>query len=418
MSGLVLTRHDATAVRPCLLLADSRGKTEVEKLPVALREELRARSGNVPSEVFTIGKLLWVRDHEPDKFAATDHVLFPKDFIRMRLTGTASTEPTDAGNSLLLTEDLADWDTTLLERAGLPVGLFPQLLKPTDVAGVLTTRAAEALGIAAGTPVVAGASDMACAALGCGAVTEDIIAINMGTAGTVLRQVADIRSDSIGTVTFHPHAVHGSRYALGSILSGGLSLSWSARALAPGVPLEELLAGAPLVPAGSGGTLFLPMVAGAGTPWWEPDARGAWVGLNASVNRDYLVRAVLEGVAFNVRAAVEVLVRGWGPPSQIRFGGGGSRSRLWAQIIAGVLNIEVFPITNPEATALGAAALAAVGVGWFDTPLEAANAMVRVSEGVPPDPGDQVQYEQLYPVFHKTYRALRAVDKDLASITN
>ena len=417
MSGLVLTRANATAVRQCLLLADPRGAAEMELLADDLRASLQARSGNVPGEVFTIAKLLWVRQNEPDNWADTVHVLFPKDFLRMRLTGEANTEPTDAGNSLLLTEDRKDWDTVLIERAGLPPDTFPPMLMPSSIAGELTTSAAEALGLPSGTPVVAGASDMACAALGCGAVTEDIVAVTIGTASPVLRPVAGIRDEAIGTVTFHPHAVPGAVYALGSVLSGGLALSWSSKVLAPERPLEQLLSDAASSPVGSRGTLFIPTLVGAGTPWWESRARGAWVGLNPQLDRGDLVRAVLEGVAFNIRDSVDLMDRYWGKAVEVRFGGGGSRSALWAQILADVLGRRVRPLHIPEASALGAAILAAAGIGWFDTTVRASRAMVRVSEAVTGDPERHETYERLYPIYRAAYEALRVVDNTLATVS-
>lgn len=415
MSALVLAKADGTAVGPCLLLADARGRQEISALPTDLRDALRERSGNIPSEVFSVGKLLWVRDHEPARYAAADHVLSPKDFLRMRLTGVAGAERTDAGNSLLLTEDRTGWDTGLLERAGLRPGLFPPVLEPSEVAGKLTPVAAEALGLEPGAPVVAGASDMACSALGCGAVPEDVLAVTIGTAAQVLRRVPDVRPEVVGTVTYHPHAVPGALYAMGSILGGGLALSWAAHVLAPGAELADLVELAAAAPAGASGVLFVPTLVGAGTPWWEPTARGAWVGLSPSVERAHLLRAVLEGVAFDIRASVDILDDTWGASGQVRFGGGGSRSRLWAQIVASALGREVRPLVEPDASVVGAAALAAVGVGWYAGPSEAASALVRVREPVLPDPADQTVYARLYPLQRAAYRALREVDAGLAA---
>lgn len=416
MSGLVLATRDRKAARPCLLLADDRGGVEVDALPANLLADLRGRTGNVPSEVFTIGKLLWVREHEPETYERVDHILFPKDFIRMRLTDEVATEPTDAGNSLLLNEDLTDWDDDLLARVGLRRKIFPRIARPAEVVGKLSRSAAEATGLTSGTPVVAGASDMACSALGCGAVSQDIIAVTIGTAAPVVRPVPGIRQDVTGILTFHPHAITGGIYAMGSILSGGLALSWSASLLAPDHTLDELVTAAGTAPAGSGGALFVPTLVGAGTPWWEPNARGAWLGLSPGATRETLLRSVLEGVAFNIRESVDVFEGTWGPAQEIRLAGGGSRSGLWAEITAGVLGRPVHRLRNPDASAVGAAALAAVGVKWFDTPTEAANTMARVKGALVPKPADIATYQLLYPLYRTAFSALRNVDDGLAGL--
>ena len=416
MSGLVLAKNDGTVVRPCMLLADARGGTEVDALPAALLEALRLRTGNVPSEVFTIGKLLWVREHGAGSYQAADLVLFPKDFVRFRLTGRAGTEPTDAGNSLLLNGELTDWDTELLAHVALDAGMFPDMLEPAEVAGSLTNGAAQRLGLAPGLPVVAGGSDMACSALGCGAVTQDVVAVTIGTAAQVVRPVPAVQPSRSGTVTFHPHVLAGKLYAMGSILSGGLALSWASKAVAPGVALDALLRAAGSIAPGSGGVLFVPTLVGSGTPWWEPTARAAWIGLGPSAGRGTLVRSVLEGVAFNIRESVEALDDLGGTARELRFGGGGSRSHLWAQITAAVLGRSVRLLANPDASAVGAAALAAVGVGWFDTPQSAASAMVRVLDRIPADATSSATYQRLYPLYKAAFQALRAVDTGLSDL--
>ena len=420
MSGLVLLDKAMKPVRPCLLLADSRGTREAADLKESVRARIVEQTGNCPSSAFTFGKLLWVQKQEPASFSRATWAVSAKDYILARLTGSVSTEPTDAGNFLLLDPDAARWDEVLMGLLDLPPGLFPPLRPPSQVVGTLTAAAARETGFAPGTPVVAGAADMACAAVGSGTLTEGIAAMSLGTASPIIMPVSRIDRALVGRFTFHPNAVAGSRYALASILSGGRSYQWLQKVLrqagAASVDFAELDRLASGSSTGAGGVLFLPFLTGTGSPDWRESGRAAWLGIGAATTLAELTRSVLEGVAFNCRECLELFHGRGGKTSEIVVSGGGAKSRLWLQALADVTGLTVRALEEREASALGAAVLAAAGCGQFSSISEAAAAMVRRAESRQPEARQNERYGELYTAYLTAKRSLVAVDEALAVV--
>jgi xylulokinase len=420
MSGLVLLGVDHRPLRPCMLLADVRGSEEAAGLSSAIRARIVAQTGNVPSEVFTLAKLLWVREHEPALFARAVFAISAKDYIQCRLTGVVSTEPSDAGNFLLLKGIPAQWDAGLIDAIGVPPRLFPALKPSSEKVGELSASAAKVLGLNAGIPVVAGAADMACAAVGSGILTEGEAAVSLGTASPLIMPVEGIDASLVGKLTFHPHAIEGRRYALASILSGGRSYRWLAGVLnadqGAGIDLGALDRIAARAPAGSDGVLFLPFLTGSASPDWRSDARAAWIGMRAASGLAELGRAVLEGVAYNCRECIELCSRSGKKVQRLVVSGGGARSALWLGIIADVTGLPVQALGTAEASALGAAMLAGVGCGVFKNVTEAVSTMVRLGETIPPDAARTRTYEGSYDGYLLAKQKLLALDDELASV--
>ncbi len=425
MSGLVLLDADGRPVRPCILLADTRGAKEAAALEAGVRSKIVEQTGNRLSEAFTLAKLLWVKKHEAAAFRKARWAVSAKDYILSRLTGTVATEPTDAGNYLLLDRDASRWDTSLMEAIGLPVELFPPLRSSVEEAGELTAAAARETGLSAGIPVVAGGADMACAAVGSGTIAEGDVAMSLGTASPVIAPVSRIDRTLVGKFTFHPHAMAGSRYALASILSGGRSYQWLADLLrqagADRIDFVTLDRHAARSSPGAGGVLFLPFLTGTGSPDWRRSGRAAWLGIGASTGLPELARAVMEGVAYNCRECLELYARSedstgarGNPLSRIVVSGGGAGSSLWPEILADVTGLPVQALATREASALGAAVLAGVGCGAFGGIPEAVTGMTRLGQSIEPDSRGAEAYDRHYQAWRLAERQLTSVDDALA----
>lgn len=422
MSGLVLLDEYGASTRPCMLLADSRGNDEASAIDEGTRARIVQRSGNVPGSAFALAKLLWVKKREPSAFSRSQHVLLPKDYVRYRLTDAIHTEPTDAGNLLLLNSERTDWDTDLVEQLGLDVSLFPTLLQSTDISGYVSDAASRMCGIPAGTPVVAGGADMACAAVGAGALREDVAAITIGTASPVIAVVPGVHRAGVEKVTFHPHAVSGRQYAMGTVFSGGLAMRWLARAFGemdeatsePSAYFTRLSQEAGKSRPGSDGVLFLPFLLGSSTPFWNSRDRAAWLGLSYSSSRSDIVRAVMEGVAYNCRDSVEIFHEMGVQPQSVHLAGGGAQSVLWRQIMANVFGLPIRPVRNHNVSALGAAAMAGAGVGFFPSLEEAADVLTSYEETVEPEGHTTSVYDNLYAIYRRAREALVATNRDLS----
>lgn len=422
MSGLVIVDKEGLPLRPCILLSDGRSAKESEDLGSEFGDYVLRATGNPVVDAFVAPKLLWVRRNEPEIYSKAVAFLFPKDYVRLKLTGRICSEPTDAGNSLFLRRVSSDigwgWDNRLVSDMGFDAGILPPLVSSTDIVGRVSSDAAKATGLRAGTPVIAGAADMACSAMGTGAVRPGVAAITIGTLAQTVTCIEQPSKHGHGKVTFHPHVVKGLMYSMGSILTGGLGIGWIAKILAgnSGVVLkpEDISAIAQDASAGSHGLIFLPFLLGSGSPRFDPDFSGAWIGLTSLSTQADVARSVMEGVAFNIKESLDVFrVMGIGL-SRINVGGGGAASDVWRQILADVVNQPVFRTKTRDAATAGAAALAGVGVGVFNDAVDASDTIVSTEPDAAPCPGSAQAYERLYEIYMDGQDALASIFRRLA----
>lgn len=413
MHGLVLLDESDVPLRPAILWNDQRTSAECDEMRATVgRDRLIATTGNDALAGFTAPKLLWVRNHEPEIYARARHVLLPKDYVRLRLTGEHAMDRAGGAGTILFDLAQRDWSQSLLSELDLDPAWFPPTFEGPAVTGAVTPAAAAATGLAPGTPVVGGGGDQAANAVGVGAVREGVAALSLGTSGVVFVTTDTPQVEPDGRLHAFCHAVPGKWHLMGVMLSAAGSLRWFNDELAPGVAVEELVASARDVPAGSDGLLFLPYLTGERTPHPDPLARGAFVGLTVRHTRAHLVRAVLEGVAFGLRDSLD-LVRGTGVAvDQVRASGGGTHSALWRQIMADILQAEVVTLGTAEGAAYGAAVLAGVGAGWHDSVEEATDTWVRLSDRTEPSAAASQyseahhRYQGLYPALRSTFQAI------------
>lgn len=429
MHGSVFLDKQGQVIRPALLWNDNRTVAECREITERAggRERLIEMVANPALTGFTAPKILWLRNHEPRNFDRLAKVLLPKDDVRRRLTGEFATEVSDASGMLLLDVKARDWSKELLGKLELDPGLFGKVYESADVTGTLTAAAAEELGLSTACLVVGGAGDCAAGAVGNGIVREGVLSTSLGTSGVMFVHSEQPAVDPLGRLHTFCHAVRGKWHMMGVNLSAAGCLQWFRNALCRAdMQLAEqrrvdvydlLLQEAAAVPAGSEGLYFLPYLSGERTPHADPLARGCFVGLGLTHGRGHLLRAVLEGVTYNLRESLEI-IRGLDVPvHEIRVGGGGSKGPLWRRIQAEVFGQEVVRTNAEQGAAYGVALLAAVGGGAFADIAEACGATIHVAERIPCDAASRAAYDRAFPVYKSLYPTLADSFKRIAEAT-
>ncbi|HEY6222400.1 MAG TPA: xylulokinase [Gemmatimonadales bacterium] len=400
-------------IRPALLWCDGRTTPECREIVERAGGEHRLRDWvcNAALEGFTLPKVLWLRNHEPAAFARLTTVLLAKDFVRLRLTGSVSTEPSDASGTLMFDPAGVRWSRDMMDAVDLPPVLLPDVGASSAVHGKVTAAAAQLTGLASGTPVVGGGADNACGAAGVGAVVPGAAVASWGTSGTVLAPTAEPRVDPAMRAHTFCHVAPGLWYVMGVVLSAGGAFAWYrdqvARDRADGDRRDSLLVEeAAAVSPGAEGITFLPYLQGERTPYRDASLRAAFLGLSLAHTRAHMTRAVLEGVCFALRDSLTILQDlGMGPRSLL-LTGGGSRSAFIRRLQADIFGLPVTTVNREEGPAYGAALLAAVGVGAFpDLPTAAERTLVRAPV-MAPDTTAHEEYDRLYERFRKCYPSL------------
>ncbi len=408
MHGLVLLDGNGDVLRPAILWNDQRTAAECDEIRKRVgRQRLIQITGNDALTGFTAPKILWVKNHEPHLFERVRQILLPKDYVRYRLTGEYATDKAGAAGTQLFNLEARDWSAEVTEALDIDPQWLPPTFEGSSVTGHLSQQAAEATGLAPGTPVVAGGGDQAAQATGVGAVAPGIVALTLGTSGVIFASSNEPIIEPDGRLHAFCHAVPGKWHLMGVMLSAAGSLRWYRDNLAPGVDFADLVAEAESVAPGSEGLLFLPYLTGERTPHPDPLARAGFIGFTVRHNRQHMTRAVLEGVAFGLRDSFELMKQaGLAPVEQVRISGGGARSPLWRQIIADVLQTELVTVNTTEGAAYGAALLAAVGAGQFEDVQSAVDQWVQLNSQITPGP-DAGHYDGYYDVYCALYPALK-----------
>lgn len=415
MHGLVLLDKSHEVLRPSIIWCDQRTGAQCASLTEKIgAERLIELTCNPAVTGFTLPKMLWVRECEPRIWQRVSAVLLPKDFLRLQLTGDRATDVADASGTLLFDVAARKWSEQMLSASEIDERLLPRVYESPEVTGVVSNAGAEATGLRAGTPIVAGAGDQAAGAVGMGIVRTGNVSATIGTSGVVFAASDKPVVDPRGRVHTFCHAAPGRWHVMGVTQGAGLSLRWFRDQFGAGVedgrdPYERLTEEAARVPAGANGLLWAPYLMGERTPHLDPHARAALVGLTASHTRAHIVRALMEGVAFSLRDAFEILKEMNVPVEEIRLGGGGARSELWRQIQADIYGRGVETVEAEEGAAFGAALLAGVSAGAWASVDEASDAVVRIAGRVEPNAESVRLLDRQYAGFKAIYPALRSI---------
>ncbi|GIP20603.1 xylulokinase [Paenibacillus sp. J22TS3] len=413
MHGLVLLDKQHRVLRHAILWNDTRTTAQCREIEAKLGDDLLKYARNPALEGFTLPKLLWVREHEPELFRQAAVFLLPKDYLRFRLTGQIAMDYSDAAGTLMLNVPAKAWSPEILSAFGIPTELCPPLVSSDAGTGTLLPEIAAAAGLTSRVKVFAGGADNACGAIGAGVLRPGDTLCSIGTSGVILSYEDNPGADYGGRLHFFNHGRADAFYAMGVTLAAGNSLTWFRDTFAPQSSFDELLEALDEIPPGAGGLLFTPYLPGERTPHGDASIRGSFIGLDSRHTRDHLVKAVVEGITFSLAESIRILREPGQQVESVISIGGGARNEAWLQIQADIFNAEVIRLESEQGPALGAAMLAACGLGWYASLEDCADAFVRRA-GVTSPNKERVQvYEELFDLYRQVYANTQALSKKL-----
>lgn len=405
MHGLVALDENDEVIRPAILWNDGRTGEETDYLNQVIgKEKLSEYTANIAFAGFTAPKILWMKKHEPDNFAKIKKIMLPKDYLAYKLSGSFSTDVSDASGMLLMDVKNRCWSKEMLDICGITEEMLPKLYESFEVVGTLKREIAEALGLSADVKVIAGAGDNAAAAVGTGTVGEGMCNISLGTSGTIFISSKKFGVDEHNALHSFAHA-DGHYHLMGCMLSAASCNKWWNEEI---LKTKDFAAEqSRITKLGENQVFYLPYLMGERSPHNNPDARAMFIGMSMDTTREDMTQAVLEGVAFGLRDSLEV-ARSLGiQMERTKICGGGAKSPLWKKIIANVMNMKVDVIESEEGPALGGAMLAAVGCGEYEDVGTIAKKLVKVIDTVEPEEELVAKYEERYQKFRKIYPTVK-----------
>ncbi len=425
MMGCTPVDAQGRALRPSLLYCDQRATEQAQRIAERVdRAEFYGIVGHRISESYSLEKLMWLKQHEPDVYRQTARTLCAKDYINCQLTGQFATDYSDASGTNAFDLNTFQWSERLLAAAEVDGALFPTARPSTDILGEVTSEAARATGLRAGTPVAVGGGDGSCAGVGVGCVRPGTAYNYLGSSSwvalTVERPIVDPEQRTMNWA----HCVPGYLHPSGTMQAAGASYQWLKNTVCTAETAEALDRGEDVYERinrqveqsapGSGGLVFLPYMLGERTPRWNANARGAWIGLNLATRREDLIRSVMEGITMNLGIIVDIF-RQHVPLDTMTVIGGGAKSAVWRQMMADIYDCRIEKLNYlEEATSMGAAVIGGVAVGLFPD-FDVIDRFVRVDDVVHPQPANQPIYRKMLPIFERCYHALVEVYDDLAA---
>jgi xylulokinase len=426
-NGLIAVDRQCRPLRPALMLWDQRALPQVERIREVLgADRVFEITGNpVAPGAYSLPTILWLQQHEPEVFAAAHKLMVPGGYLVARLTGQFTIDHSRACTTLLFDIRRRRWHDQFLKDLQIPVEKLPTPLASEALAGEVTDMAAELTGLKTGTPVIAGCMDTIGASLGSGVTEPGECFVIMGTAARVCCPLDKPTFDRRFMNSTH---VATDRWAaIGAINGVGSSLRWvrdtfgqaeQLAADADGRNVYGLLtAQAKLAPPGSKGLVFLPYISGERTPIWDPYARGVFFGVTLGHTRSDFLRSVLEGAAFAIRQVIGILEADAGMDiQQLRIGGAAAASDVWMQIIADVLGKKVVSLTHAHTEVLGAALVAAIGVGAYPDVTAALAQVVETGRVYRPNERAHAAYDELFPIYEELYPSVAPYFRRLAHL--
>ena len=407
MHGLVILDDKDQVIRPAILWNDGRTTKECEYLNEVIgREKISSYTANMALTGFTAPKLLWVKENEPDNFARIHKIMLPKDYIAYKITGVHCTDTSDASGMLLFDVKNRCWSEEMMTIVDVREEQLAKVYESYEVVGTLKEDVAAILGLRSSVKVIAGAGDNAAGAVGTGTLEHGMCSISIGTSGTVFIATDEFAVDDRNAMHSFDHA-NGKYHFLGCMLSAASANKWW---------MDDIIGTKDynkeqekITTLGENRVFFLPYLMGERTPHNNPNARGTFIGMTMDTSREDMTQAVLEGVTFALRDALEI-ARSFGVKiERVRLNGGGAKSSLWCKMVANIMNVKVDKINSEEGPGFGAAILAAVGCGKYKSVEEAASQLIKVVSTVEPEEAIVKKYEAKYQMFKAIYPALKPV---------
>lgn len=412
MHGSVFLDRSYRLLGQAIIWPDRRSMSQINEIYQRVgSDRLIQITGSPVATGFQAATILWLQQRRPELWKNVRYILAPKDYLRWRMTGIISTEPSDGSGTLLFDVNHRDWSTEILDILSIEPCQLPPVTHSTEFCAGLARSAAEEMGLLAGIPVVSGAADTACSLLGAGVLNDDTLLVSISTGGQIILPTTEVEIDVRGRIhTFcsalDPKSGQAGWYQMAAILSAGMSLQWlrdEVFDLSGQGSFDQMIAWAEEIPPGANGLIFLPYLAGERSPHMDPLARGMFLGLTAGHGRGEMVRAVMEGVGLACYDAYSVLADLGGRPDHIIMAGGGASSPLWRQIVADIFNLPVQPLMVKEQSAMGACLLAGAGIGVIDL-AEAAQKWAVYGPVVEPRADLGSRYATLLTIFRDAYR--------------
>lgn len=411
MHGLVVLDKNDDIIRPAILWNDGRTGKETEYLNNVIgKKRLSDYTANIAFAGFTAPKILWMKNNEPENFEKIEKIMLPKDYLAYKLSNTFCTDVSDASGMLLFDVENKCWSAEMMEICGVKESQLPKIYESYEVVGTLTKEVAKELGLSENVKIIAGAGDNAAAAIGTATVGDGMCNISLGTSGTVFIASEKFGVDDNNALHSFAHA-DGNYHLMGCMLSAASCNKWWIEEILQTKDYNNELNN--IKNLGKNKVFFLPYLMGERSPHNNPDARGCFIGMSMDTTRREMSQAVLEGVAFALRDSFEVAKSLGIEINSTKICGGGAKSKIWVEIIANVLNIDVEKIDIEEGPALGAAMLAAVGCKEFESVKEATNKIVKVVNTVKPNPELVSLYDDAYNKFKQIYPTVKDLYKEL-----
>lgn len=414
MHGLVLLDKDYRVQRNAILWNDTRTTKQCEEIyEVVGRQQLLDITKNPALEGFTLPKILWVKENEPEIFTESKVFLLPKDYLRYRMTGQIHMEYSDAAGTLLLNVAKREWSQEILDYFHLSSEFCPSLVESHELVGTITESFAAATGLSEKTKVFAGGADNACGAIGSGILSDGKTLCSIGTSGVVLSYEERDDLDFGGKVHYFNHGEENAFYTMGVTLAAGYSLSWLKDTLASHESYDEFLTGIEEVPPGSNGLLFTPYIVGERTPHADSNIRGSFIGLDASHERKHLIRSVLEGITFSLHESIKIFRENGKTIDTIISIGGGAKNDTWLQMQADIFNAKIEKLTSEQGPGMGAAMIAAYGCGWFPSLKECAEVFIQSAKTFYPIEKNVEVYKKVFSIYEQVYTQTKMLNQQL-----
>lgn len=404
----VLLDKDLQIIRPAILWTDQRSKEEVQWLKDNCLELVMVQAMNAPTTVWTLPQFMWLRKHEPEAWSRIHKILFAKDYLRYRISGTMETDTIEAAGSMFYDVGGECWSDELCAIGDIQKEWLPKLCKPTDVVGNVTKEAAKEFGLSTSTKVLVGTTDTVMEVFAAGNVEPGHMTVKLATAGRIC-VITDRQLDSKFIFNYR-HVVPGLWYPGTATASCAASYRWYRDTIGR-EPFAELNVPAEEIPAGSDGLMFHPYLNGELTPYNDPELKGSYTGISSRHTTAHFTRATLEGVAMSLKDCMQTLYDLGVKMKRVRIIGGGAKGILWRQIVADVLGIEMQKVKVDDSS-FGTAMLAAVGIGWFESFAQAADTCIEVESVSKPDPENHKIYEKLFVRYKAIHDALAPIYHD------
>lgn len=426
MMGCLCIDKQGKPLHPAIIHCDLRAEDECQQILSKIdSKDFYTITGHVASAAYSLEKLMWIKSNKPEIYAKTWKMLCAKDYINYRMTGQIATDYSDASGTNAFDLTQWQWSEKIIEASGIDGTLLPEVKASTDVLGALTSEAAAAMGLESGIPVVVGGGDGSCAAVGVGSIKPGMAYNYVGSSSWIaLTTEKPIIDEKMRTVSW-AHTVPRMIHPAGTMQTAGAAYAWlkneickieqeQSRQLGKDV-YEVINDEIKKSPPGAKGLLFLPYLLGERSPRWNPDARGAFIGLKLEHKRPDILRSVMEGITFNLNIILDIF-KSQVPIDNITIIGGGAKGEIWRQIMADIYNI---PVRKPnyleEATCIGAAIIGGIGIGLFDG-FEVVERFIKTESELLPTKSNLALYQQLKSVFDNSYYALEPIYQELAQI--